>query len=147
MSITIDELSRLDRQTHRYHRCCHQRAVGRLGLHYGQPLMLMILLEEQPLYQKELAHRMNVSPASVTVSVRRMEKSGWITKVANAEDMRYTEIRLTEKGMAIARSCQQEKERIERQKYIDFTPEEREQLADFYRRMSHNLQFKGGNEK
>ena len=143
MSVTIEELSRLDRQMHRYHRCCHQKAVGRLGLHYGQPLMLMILLEEQPLYQKELAHRMNVSPASVTVSVRRMEKNGWITKAANQEDMRYTEIRLTEKGVEIAQVCRQELERINREKYADFTPEEREQLADFYRRMSRNLQANG----
>ncbi len=143
MAVTIAELSRLDRQMHRYHRCNHQKAVGRLGLHYGQPLMLMILLDEQPLYQKELAHRMNVSPASVTVSVKRMEKSGWITKVVNQDDMRYTAICLTEKGEELARICRDEMERVDAEKYVGFSAEEMEQLADFYRRMGQNLQAMG----
>ncbi len=139
MSVTTEELFYLERQMHRSHCSCHQKAIGRLGLHYGQPLMLMILSEEQPLYQKELACRMNVSPASVTVSVKRMEKNGWITKVTNPVDMRYTAIGLTPKGEELAHVCREDMERVNEKKYVGFTPEEREQLADFYRRMSDNL--------
>ncbi len=140
MEITSEELSRLDRQLHCCQRNIHQKAVGSLGLHYGQPLMLMILLDHQPLFQKELAHRMNVTPASVTVSVKRMEKSGWVEKTTNQEDLRYVAIRLTAKGEAIARRCREEMQRIDQEKYVGFTPQEREQLADFYRRMAANLQ-------
>ncbi len=140
MSATSEELSRLDRQMHRQQRCCHHKAIGGLGLHYGQPLMLMIIFDHQPLYQKELAQHMDVSPASVTVSLKRMEKNGWITKVSSREDMRRTAIHLTPKGEQLARQCKNEMEAIDRAKYVGFTPEEREQLADFYRRMKENLQ-------
>lgn len=140
MSISSGELSRLERQMHHLQRTCHHKAMGRMGLHYGQPLMLMIIADEQPVNQKELAEHMNVTPASVTVSVRRMEKNGWITKAASEEDLRCTVIRLTEKGEALARRCREEMEWIDTQKYVGFSDREREQLTDFYRRMNENLQ-------
>lgn len=140
MDVTPAELSRLDRQVHCCQRSIHQKVISGIGLHYGQPIMLMILLDHQPLFQKELAYRMNVTPASVTVSVKRMEKNGWIEKIVSQDDLRYVAIRLTEKGEAVARQCREEMERIDREKYVGFTPEEKEQLADFYRRMAANLQ-------
>ena len=136
MAITPDEISRLERGIHRYRRCNHQRAMGRKGLRYGQPLMLMILYDEQPICQTKLADLMNVTAASVTVSLKRMEKSGWISKETKEDDMRYTHIRLTPQGEELARYCRSEMERINRQQFVGFTPEE---LADFYKRMHHNL--------
>ncbi len=138
--ITEQTLSELERQMHCYQRMCHQKAIQSLGLHYGQPLMLMILLDKQPLNQKELACHMNVTPASVTVSVKRMEKSGWITKTPSEEDMRCTVIRLTEEGETLARRCREELERVDREKYVGFSLLEQEQLAEFFHRMNQNLQ-------
>ena len=139
MTEMLEMLSRLERQIHCYQRSCHQKAVKALGLHYGQPLMLMILLDKQPLNQKDLAAYMNVTPASVTVSVKRMEKNGWITKTPSKEDLRCTTIRLTEKGERLALRCREEMERIEREKYIGFSLQEQEKLAEFYERMHENL--------
>lgn len=140
MGVTFSELSGLERKMHCHHRTAHQKAMGRLGLRYGQPLMLMIIYDHQPLYQKDLAAHMNVTPASVTVSIKRMEKSGWISKVSDSDDLRCTAIRLTERGEALARRCKEEMERIDREKFVGFTQEEMAQLADFYRRMNGNLQ-------
>ncbi len=140
MKVSSMELSRLDRQIHRNHRLCHQSAMGQLGLHYGQPLMLMIIQDHQPLYQKDLASHMNVTPASVTVSLKRMEKNGWLTRIADREDQRCTAIRLTPKGEELACRCKEEIDKIDRERYVGFSEEEMAQLADFYRRMNANLQ-------
>ena len=140
MEITHQELWELDRKLHCLQRTKHQKIVGQMGLHYGQPLLLMVLFDHQPISQKELAQKLNVTPASVNVSLKRMEKSGWISKVALTEDLRCTSIRLTEKGEGLARRCKEEMDTINGAKYIGFSSEELAQLADFYRRMNQNLQ-------
>ncbi len=140
MAISANDLSRLERGIHRCRRNRHQQAMGRKGLRYGQPLTLMILFDEQPICQTELASIMNVTTASVAVSLKRMEKSGWIVKESNPQDMRYSVIRLTEQGEALARYCRNEMERLDRMQYVGFSETELAQLADFYKRMHENLQ-------
>lgn len=140
MAISPHELSRLERGIHRCRRSRHQQAMGQMGLCYGQPLTLMILYDEQPICQTKLANLMNVTTASVTVSLKRMEKSGWIVKETNLQDKRYSVIRLTPKGEELAQYCRSEMERINRIQYVGFTEKELEQLADFYKRMNNNLQ-------
>ncbi len=140
MGISANDLSRLERAIHRCHRSRHQQAMGQKGLRYGQPLTLMILYDEQPICQTKLANLMNVTTASITVSLKRMEKSGWIVKETDPQDMRYSVIRLTSKGEELARYCRNEMERLNRIQYVGFTQEELTQLADFYKRMNENLQ-------
>ena len=140
MAITPKELSALERGIHRFRRWRHQKAMGQKGLCYGQPLTLMIIYDEQPICQTKLANLMNVTPASVTVSLKRMEKSGWIAKEVRPEDKRYFLIRLTPKGEELAAYCREEMERLNRRQYVGFSEEELLQLADFYKRMQENLQ-------
>ena len=140
MAVTSNELSVLERGIHRLRRCHHQKVVGQKGLCYGQPLTLMILYDEQPICQTKLAKLMNVTPASVTVSLKRMEKSGWIVKEINPKDKRYSLIRLTQKGEELAAYCRNEIEALNRIQYVGFSEEELLQLASFYKRMQENLQ-------
>lgn len=146
MAISSKELFHLERGIHRYRRTRHQQMMGRKGLRYGQPLMLMILYDEQPICQTKLASLMNVTPASVTVSLKRMEKSGWIVKETNPDDMRYSVIRLTPAGEELAEYSRNEMERINRQQYVGFSEEELSQLYRFYERMNQNLQQEATNQ-
>lgn len=140
MAVTTQMLSALQRQLHHQHRNCHQKVVSQMGLYYGQPLLLMILHDELALSQAELARHMNITQASVAVSIKRMEKNGLVTKMMNPQDLRYNTIRLTDKGMKLAVQCRSAMDRIDEELYVGFSAEEREQLADFYRRMCQNLE-------
>ncbi len=140
MAISASDLSRLERGIHQCRRSRHQQAMGRKGLRYGQPLTLMILYDEQPICQTKLANLMNVTTASITVSLKRMEKSGWIVKETDPQDMRYSVIRLTPKGEELAKYCRSELEAIDRRQFVGFTETELAQLANFYKRMNENLQ-------
>ncbi len=138
--ITVQALSQMQRCLNHRHRACHQRAAGRLGLYYGQPPVLLILLECPNLSQKELAERMNTTGASVAVSVKRLEKAGLLQRRSSEQDARRNALCLTEKGRALAERCRGEMDRINCEMYVGFTPAEQQQLAGFYRRMSENLQ-------
>ena len=48
--------------------------------------------------QTQLAKEMNVSPAAIAVSLKKLETDGYITKDADADDCRCNRIALTEKG-------------------------------------------------
>lgn len=139
MAVTPGELSRRHRELNHKHRCCHHKIAADLGLYYGQPILLMILLDHQRLSQTRLAAMLNNTPASVAVSVKRLEKAGLITKMPDAQDMRSNVIGLTPAGKDLAVRCRARWDRVDSALYNGFSEEEMDQLAALYERMSQNL--------
>ena len=133
------ELSAIWRSLHHQHRMCHHHIAADLGLYYGQPMVLLILSCDPGLSLADLAERINITPASVTVSVGRMEKSGLIEKIPDPEDHRRYALRLTEKGEELACRCRERLDRVDEVMYADFTPRERETFSALCRRMENNL--------
>ncbi len=122
------------------HRCAHHRMVERLGLYYGQPFMLMTLLRSGEISQKELSRMMHNTPASVAVSVKRMEKAGMLTKTTDENDLRVNKITLTEKGEEMAVKCRDSFCFVDEQMTKGFSEEELKTLENFYERMIQNLE-------
>lgn len=122
------------------HRCAHHRMVERLGLYYGQPFMLMTLSKSGEISQKELSQMMHNTPASVAVSVKRMEKAGMLTKTADENDLRINKINLTEKGKEMANKCRDSFHFVDEQMTKGFSEEELKTLENFYERMIKNLE-------
>ncbi|MDE5994690.1 MAG: winged helix-turn-helix domain-containing protein, partial [Oscillospiraceae bacterium] len=54
------------------------RLLEEKGIYFGQPPILCFLSKNPNATQKDIADSLNISPASVAVSVKRMEKSGII---------------------------------------------------------------------
>lgn len=125
----------------------HHTAVDSLlnqnGLcNIGQPMVLSILSQQKDgtiESQKELAKRLRVSPATVTVSLKSMERDGYVKKLSNSEDLRCKPIAITEKGIYAAKLIDQVFETLDHGMYLGFSPQEREQISELYRRMIDNL--------
>ena len=139
MSATPQGLSRLHRTLTRHHRCRHHRIASELGLYYGQPVILLLLADHPQISQTELAERLHNTPASVAVSVKRMEKAGWLTKTPDPADARRNVLQLTDAGLALAHRCRTAWDAVDRQLYVGFTQEEMDVLADLFSRMDENL--------
>ncbi len=122
------------------HRCAHHKIVERLGLYYGQPFMLMTLSKNGEMSQKELSEMMHNTPASVAVSVKRMEKAGMLTKTVDENDLRVNKITLTEKGKDMANKCRENFRFVDEQMIKGFSDEELKTLENFYERMIQNLE-------
>lgn len=109
----------------------------------GQPVILSILAQEKDgtiASQKELAKRLRVSPATVTVSLKSMERDGYIQKLSNQDDLRCKPISITEKGLEAAERIDRVFESLDHGMYHGFSPEERDQIANLYRRIIGNLE-------
>ena len=72
-----------------------------IGMHRTQHRILMHLARDNVLAsQKELADRLGVTPAAVTVALKKIEQDGYIERTLGS-DARYNELKITEKGRAL----------------------------------------------
>ena len=116
----------------------YQRGVQNIG----QPMILTILSQQKDgtiESQKELARRLRVSPATVTVSLKSMERDGYVRKLSNAEDLRCKPITITEKGRKAAQLIDEVFETLDHGMYQGFSPEDLTRISGLYRRMIDNL--------
>lgn len=136
----------------RIHRARHNATLAALaaeGLQdVGQPRILFLLKEEEAdgglPAQQELAQRLHVSPSTIANSLNSLERMGYITRQPDPKDGRKKRIAITEKGRDARQRCVAVFERVDEQLYAGFSPQELEQLQQFYRRMLDNIKVIGG---
>ncbi|MBC8584107.1 MarR family winged helix-turn-helix transcriptional regulator [Youxingia wuxianensis] len=121
------------------HRKCTMKLLTEQDIHGGQPPILRSLLKLGNCSQRDLAKDLHCSPASIAVSIKRLEKSGMIMKQADQSDLRYNTITLTEKGKKAALTAKDILDKVTKQKFNGFSPEEIEKLQEFLERMKNNL--------
>ncbi len=80
----------------------HQNVHGKVGTQHGQGKILSILRREEGIAQKDLAERLQIRPASLSESLDKMQKNGWIERRTNGEDRRRSNIYLTPEGQEVS---------------------------------------------
>ena len=100
-----------------------------IGLHRGQGFILFHLLQNEGIAQSVIAHAMHVSPATVTNTLQRMERDGWITRERDSMDQRIVRVRLTSKSMAMREKAEASFAELEKEMTSALTDKERETLS------------------
>lgn len=96
----IDSLNRLIL----IHKSMHRRYLEELGLFFGQPRLMYQIHLEPGLSQQTLVERLSVSKEAVSMSVRRLEKKGFIQRVVDENDKRKFNLYLSESGKEILKA-------------------------------------------
>ena len=109
-------------------------------LHPGQMRILIILAEEGCCNQRKLMRELCCSAASVATSVKRLEKSGYVKKEADPDDLRSTRIDLTETGRDLALESIRCMKKLEAIQLAGFSEEELQQMVEFQSRMMENME-------
>ncbi|KJW13271.1 MarR family winged helix-turn-helix transcriptional regulator [Levilactobacillus spicheri] len=112
------------------HRHVTTTKINQLGLHAGQDLILLALLEQDGQSQNELVQQLCVSHSAVAKSVARMQKSDILTTQKSSVDKRVTLVFLTDKGRQLALQTQAIWENVESIAFKHLTAHER---AEFLR--------------
>lgn len=95
------ELVRKMITTNKMHKQAIETVVDDIGIHRGRHLILMNLAKAEKIAsQKEMAERLQITQAAMTVSLSKLERDGLISRKTGA-DSRYNEIEITEKGKEI----------------------------------------------
>ena len=77
----------------------YQPLLGPLGLTYTQYLCMMVLWEEGAATVSHLGERLYLDSGTLTPVLKKLEKSGYITRERSVADARVLEVRLTPKGL------------------------------------------------
>jgi DNA-binding MarR family transcriptional regulator len=95
-----------------------------IGLYRGQPFVLHTLWEQEGITHSELANRMHVSPPTVTNTIKRMEKAGFVERRPDSEDERVSRVYLTDAGRAIRDRVEKVWEKLDTTTLTGFSMEE-----------------------
>lgn len=82
-------------------RCRFNEVVSEEGLYSGQQDILFAVIENEGITSSKLAQKTGVSAATMSVSLKRMEKTGFIIKKPDENDARIMHIYSTEKARSV----------------------------------------------
>lgn len=113
--------------------------LDKVGIYPGQPPMLYVLHRKDGQSQRELADKLKVKPATITVMLNRMEKSGLVERKQDSNDQRMLRVYLTEKGRKVWLEVREVMKVIENDCFSNFTVEEKILLRRFLMQIRYNL--------
>ena len=118
-------------------------AVAEQGLFSGQEDIILTLVINEGLTLSELSKILDVSNATASVSVKRMEKSGFIIKKPDQNDARITRLYPTEKAKATTDKIKSHMDQMEKRIKTNMTETEAEQLSILLESAIQNLLTRG----
>lgn len=121
------------------HRLYLERELNRSGVFRSQHQLLMYISRFPNASQKDIANVHHVSTATVAVSLKKLEKGGYISRMMDKEDNRFNQICITPKGKAIVDESIKIFQKTENTLFKSFTDEELLMLESFFERMRFNL--------
>lgn len=116
-----------------------ERRVKDTGVYRSQHRLLMHLNCQPNCSQVELAEQLEVSPAAIAVSIKKLEKGGYIRRETDESDNRVHQVTITPKGEQVIQKSITMFQEVEAQMFAGFSDEEMERMGDFLERIYHNL--------
>lgn len=121
------------------HRTILEKKLNQNGLYRSQHQLLMYISDHPNQSQKEIARLNRISPATAAVTLKKLEKGGYIHRVADDRDNRCNQICLTEKGKLVVEYSIRYFSQVQQRMFAGFTEEERTRLTGDLERIKKNL--------
>ncbi len=126
-------------KTNHMHRTLIDSRVGTLGIRQTHHRILMHLACHSSLSsQKALADHLNVTPATVTGALKKLEQDGYVERTLG-QDNRYNELRITEKGRDIVNESREIFSEVDAAMFEGFSDEELDCYIFFLERLQANI--------
>ncbi|MBR3355244.1 MAG: MarR family transcriptional regulator [Oscillospiraceae bacterium] len=115
------------------------READENGIYLGQHRVVRYIGEHPGCSQREIAAALSQTPAAITLSTKRLQEIGLITKETDPSNLRQYHLYVTEKGVKNGESFLGVIDRYADITFAGFSDDELEQLSDFIERMQNNL--------
>jgi DNA-binding MarR family transcriptional regulator len=116
--------------------------LEKVNMHPRQFPLLRLLSEYPGLNQREIAEKLHIKPPTVAVSVKRLEKAGYIERKQDENNQRISRIYITDIGMQVVKLGRKLILEEEQTLLEGFSPEEISLLRDYLQRINKNLTHK-----
>ena len=121
------------------HRKIMQNYLDETGVYQAQHHLLMIISRNINSSQKELARSMDVSAATIAVSLKKLEKGGYIKKEMDKGDNRLNQITITDKGNKVVQQSKRIFEATDQKVFEGFSETEKSSLSALLKKLDANL--------
>lgn len=118
--------------------------LNTVDIYPGQPPMLFALHIKDGQSQKELAERLKIKPATITVMLKRMENAGLLERRPDENDQRISRVYFTDKGREAYQKVHEIMRIIDAECFGNFTIEEQVLLKRLLMQVKSNLEDKVG---
>ena len=108
----------------RLHRQRADVLLNEIGLHVGQEMILCVLWESEGVTQTELAEHLQVQPATVTNTLQRLEREGFVERREDSKDQRVSRVYTTEEGRNLKMAVQEKWSQLEEESFGGLSTEE-----------------------
>jgi Transcriptional regulators len=125
------------------HRALFISLISDIELFPGQIPILALLNKNDGCIQKEIGENLRFKPASITDSLKRMEKALLIIRKQDEKDLRITRVYITDTGRQQLEKAIDISNRLEDICFAGFTKEEKEVFINSMEKMSRNLDKEG----
>jgi DNA-binding MarR family transcriptional regulator len=127
----------------RAHRGLAGAMLRDLGLHPGQELLLMQLMERDGQTQSELLASVGLDHSTVSKALRRMQDAGLLRREAAAHDRRVQQVFLTDKGRGMREPLETMWSRLEQLSTQSLEPGQIETFVALARTIQQSLRSDG----
>lgn len=124
----------------RLHRKIVEHEIQQTGVYRSQHHMLMNLSRNPAASQTEIAQALEITPATVAVTLKKLEAGGYIKRSTCDDDNRFKQVEITKKGLDVVEQSHQIFSMVDEKMFDGFSEEELEQVNQYYNRMLKNLQ-------
>jgi len=121
------------------HRVRIDKMLKAHGVASGQEMFILSLWRAEGATHAQLAEQMQVQPASISMSLNRMEKAGLIVRRQDEEDLRVWRVYLTEQGRALRQALGEVWMQAEAETIKGLSLEERLLLRRLLIHIYHNI--------
>lgn len=132
----------LSKQMHWVMRRHHQRCTALLediGIGSGQVPILMELNFHNRLTQRELAERVHVTAATVSGTLKRMERAGLVVRSGDEGDARISIVQLSDQGRALMAEAERKFRQTDYEMTQGLTDDQCAEALKLVERMQANL--------
>ncbi len=123
----------------RLHKLLAGQLLREVGLYPGQELLMMRLWDEGPQRQADLAAVLDADAPTVTRSVRRLERAGFVRRSPSPTDGRVTIVEATPASMGLRESVERIWAELERMTVAEMDGGRRGEVLEALGELERNL--------
>ncbi|MEA4846011.1 MAG: MarR family winged helix-turn-helix transcriptional regulator [Clostridiaceae bacterium] len=125
-------------------RILFQKVASDAGLYVGQLPIIEYIARHDGCSQVEIADTLHLSPASVAISTKRLQRAGIIDKAVDESNLRSKKLTITDKGLEMSKKCRELFDSLDKRLFANFEEEELIQLKGYLDRLIANISDEQG---
>ena len=136
----LDPLMHLFRHVWRLHGNALDNVTVSQGIYKSQMKMLGHIFHHEGISQRELATQLEISPPSIAVTAKKLEKMGYIKRQMDENDNRMNILNTTPEGRELLGRTWKEFTGVDARMFEGFSARELLELTAYYERIRANLE-------